>query len=289
MWHASTTPRLGSESGVRATLRRRFAKLGVEWLISHPDVVPKQTLQRWTGAIFDSDRDRHIMVNELKERIKARAPGVDQFPMDLEIHQEIGFENLVGLFSSTTLDEYIATMNVRQAAYLFGLIRRMDAKKVIEIGRQWGGSAVLIAAAMREQGEFWSIADPAELDWDLEKRGRTLDRPVEEQVAQVCSRFGITAHIVADDPRTVEVETGEVDLVMIDGDHTYEAAMSDFERFGRRVRLGGAVLFDDAVYDDFCEPAHTADVKRVVADVAGRGDFREVKTVKRLVHFERVD
>lgn len=275
-------------SGIRATLRRRLARFGVEWLISHPGAVPKQSLQRWTGAIFDSDRDRHIVVNELKERIKARAPGVDQFPMDLEIDQEIGFENLVGLFSSTTLDEYIATMNVRQAAYLFGLIRRMNAKKVIEIGRHWGGSAVVIAAAMRRKGEFWSIADPAEIEWDIEKRGRTLDRPVEDQVARVCSQFGITAHIVADDPRTVEVETGEVDLVMIDGDHTYEAAMSDFSRFGLRVRLGGAVLFDDAVYDDFCEPAHTAGVKRVVADVARRGDFREVKTVKRLVHFERV-
>jgi hypothetical protein len=48
------------------------------------------------------------------------------------------------------------------------------------------------------------------------------------------------------------------------------------------------VLFDDAVFDDLSEPAHTAGVKPVVREVAHRADLRLVKTVKRLVHFERV-
>ena len=55
-----------------------------------------------------------------------------------------------------------------------------------------------------------------------------------------------------------------------------------------RVRVGGALLFDDAVYDDFSEPKHTADVKRVVKHIEQRGDFRQVKTIKRMIHFERV-
>jgi predicted O-methyltransferase YrrM len=76
--------------------------------------------------------------------------------------------------------------------------------------------------------------------------------------------------------------------VFIDGDHSFDAAMSDFERFGMRTRVGGAVLFDDAVFDGFSEPGHTADVKRVVREVARRGDFRLVRSVRRLVHFERV-
>ena len=45
-----------------------------------------------------------------------------------------------------------------------GLVRRMNARKVIEIGRYKGGSTLTIAAAMNGQGQFWSI--------DLGKRRR---------------------------------------------------------------------------------------------------------------------
>ena len=233
-------------------------------------------------------RDRHIVINEIKEAIKAGAPGVMHLQPDLPVETEIGFEHLTGLFAGTTLDEYISTMNVRQAGYVFGLIRQTNAMRVIEVGRQWGGTTVVIAAALRGEGEFWSIADPAELVWDLEHRRRSLEKPVEHQLGELFERLGLTGHVIAADPRTAEVDTGEVDLVMIDGNHTYDGAMSDFERFGTRARIGGAVLFDDAVYDEFCEPPHTADVKRVVADILQRGDFRRVQTVGRLMHLERV-
>jgi predicted O-methyltransferase YrrM len=232
--------------------------------------------------------DRRALIDELKHRLKAAAPGLDEIPFDLPPAPEICFEDLCGLFASTSLDELVITMNVRQAAYLFGLVRRTDAAKVIEVGRQWGGATLVIAAAMRGRGDFWSIEDPRRLDYDVEVLGRKLDTPVEDQVADVCGRLGLRVHVLAGDSRTIELETGEVDVVFIDGDHSYDGAMGDFERFGLRVRTGGAVLFDDAVYDDLSEPKHTADVKRVVADVARRADFRVVKTVKRMVHFERI-
>ena len=269
-------------------LRRRIASIAIDWLIANPGILSHRKLRRWTRAVFDHDRDRQIVVNELKGLIKAGAPAVEHLPMDVQPDGVIGFESLAGLFASTTLDEYIITMNVRQSAYLFDLIRRVKARKVIEIGRHWGGTTVLIAAAMNGRGDFWSIADPRELDWDLEFRGRRLPRPIEEQLEDLLQRLGLSVHIIAGDPMTVEVETGEVDLVHIDGRHTYEAAMSDFERFGMRVRLGGAVSIDDAVPDAFCDSPHTADVKRVVAEIADRKDFRLVKTVQRLVHFERI-
>jgi len=268
-------------------LKRRLAIFAVDWLSANPGLLPRHKLRQWTRAFFSDDRDRQVVVNELKELVKAGSPPVEDFPMDFPLQGEIDFENLAGLFASNTLNEYIITMNLRQSAYLFNLIRRTRAQRVIEIGRHWGGTTVLIAAAMSGRGEFWSIADPAELDWDLEHRGRRLSRPVDEQLRGLLPRMGLSAHIVAADPLTAEVETGEVDLVHIDGAHTYERAMSDFERFGRRVRLGGAVLFDDAIPDAFCDPPHTADVKRVVVDISRRTDFRLVNTVGRLAHFER--
>ena len=258
-------------------------------MIAQRDLKPisERMLRGLVTTLYYHDPCRHVVVDELKECIKSQNPGVDKIPFDLPLNDDLGFENLMGLFASTSLDELIITMNVRQSAYLFGLIRRMGAKKIIEIGRQRGGSTLLIAVAMRGKGEFWSIDDPSRLDYDIKGSGQKLDRPVEDQVADICGQLGLKVCVIAGDSRVVEINTGEVDLVFIDGDHSYEWAMSDFQRFGMRVRVGGALLLDDAVYDDFSEPKHTADVKRVVKYIEQRGDFRQVKTVKRMVHFER--
>ena len=281
-------PARGPAARIQSLLRRRLSANAVRWLAARPGTLPERSLREWTQAFLACDRDRHIVVEEMKETIKASAPGVENLEIDVPLGGEIGFEHLSGLFASTTLDEYISTMNVRQSAYLFGLVRQLADPKVIEIGRHWGGKTVLIAAAMRGRGEFWSLSDPDELRWDLQLGRRTLDSPIEKQLERLFDRLQLKAHIVAGDPATAEIDAHDVDVVMIDGDHTYDGAMGDFERYGTRVRVGGAVLFDDAVYDDFSEPRHTADVKRVVARVAERDDYRMVKTVKRLVHFERV-
>jgi predicted O-methyltransferase YrrM len=245
-------------------------------------------IRRMTDDLVRDDRSRHIFLDQLNKTIKAGYPGVDHTPFDLPIDGDIGFENLAGLFASTPLDEFIITMNIRQAAYLFGLIRRMGAGKVIQIGGDWGGSTLLIAAAMQGGGRFWSIDDPARLRYDIEVLGRELKRPVADQVADMCARLGLQAELFEGDSSTIELETGEVDLVFIDGDHAYENARSDFERWGMRVRVGGALLLDDAVVDPFLEPQHTADVKRLAAEIGARPDFRLVKQVRRLVHFERL-
>lgn len=278
-------------AGAQTRMRRRIATFAADRLIKNPGILPSRKLRRLTRAVFVNDRDRHIVVHELKELIKETAPPVEELPVDIpnpeSAGRPIGFQHLAGLFASTTLNEYIITMNFRQSAYLFDLIRRTDARRVIELGRHWGGTTVLIAAAMSGHGDFWSIADPRELDWDLEFRNRNLPRPIEDQLEDLLSRLGLSANIIAGDPLEVDVETGEVDLVHFDGDHTYEAAMGHFEKYGMRVRVGGAVLFDDAVPDPFCDSPHTADVKRVAAEVSGRGDFRAVRKVQRLIHLER--
>ena len=79
-----------------------------------------------------------------------------------------------------------------------------------------------------------------------------------------------------------------VDLVLIDGDHSYEGAKSDFQRWGNRVRVGGHVLMDDALplgsYVRFADV-----IGRVVTEVLEEGRFREVRSVDRIVHLQRVE
>jgi predicted O-methyltransferase YrrM len=205
-------------------------------------------------------------------------------PFDLSVKGQLEFQHLAGLFASTSLDHAVISMTIRQAAYLYGLVRQRKARKVIEIGRYKGGSTLLIAAAMGGEGEFWSI----DLG-DKESRLRSSDsRPFDEQIADACRRLGLQVKLVVGDSRTIEVDTGEVDLVFIDGDHSYEGVKNDFERFGKRVRIGGAVLFDDA-FDEGLFKTHSDTVGLLVEEIVSEGQFKLVKAVNRLAHLERVE
>lgn len=213
-----------------------------------------------------------------------RGPDLDNMPFDLPLEGIPRFEHLAGLFSSTQFDHGVISMTIRQAAYLFGLIRHMNARRVIEIGRYKGGSAVLIAAAMEGKGDFWSI-DIGEKEARLYSPGEK--RTFDDMLDDMCTRLGLKVHVIVGDSSTLEVDTGPVDLVFIDGDHSYEGAKIDFEHFGKRVRVGGAVLFDDA-FDDGLFKSDSDAIGRVVEEILAEGEFKQVKVVNRMAHLERV-
>ena len=54
-------------------------------------------------------------------------------------------------------------------------------------------------------------------------------------------------HLLVADSRTAEPPPEPLELLFIDGDHSYEGAKADFERWRAFVRPGGHVLFHDAV------------------------------------------
>ncbi len=258
------------------------------------------SLERWLGKRLDrvlparasrafvvelSARDPQTTIGAVARFVKSRALDLDRMPLDLPTSGPLGFEHLAGLFASTTLDESIISMNIRQVAYLFGLVRAMAPLRVLEIGRYKGGSTLVIAAAMGGHGRFWSI-DIAGAGHHLESPG--IGRPIADQLRDASKRWGLSVEVLVADSRIVEVDTGALDMVFIDGDHSYEGAKSDFERFGRRVRVGGAVLFDDCYDDGFFRVPHTEGVGRAVAEILAVSDFRLAKRVCRLAHLERV-
>ncbi len=236
-----------------------------------------------TFALRLSIRDPQALLEAFGPHLN-RKPNLDNMAFDLPVKETLEFEQLAGLFSSTSLDHAVITMTVRQGAYLFGLIRHMEAGKVIEIGRYKGGSTLLIAAAMNGEGEFWSI-DVGEKEERL--HSKELSRPFDEQLSDMCKRFGLSVNIIVGDSRTVDIGTDEVDLVVIDGDHSYDGVKNDFERFGRRVRVGGGVLFDDA-FEEGIFRTHSGTVGRLVREILSEGEFKLVKVVNRLAHLERI-
>jgi len=224
------------------------------------------------------ETDPHAVLQPLGARLN-RAPRLDAIPLDLDPQGGLEFEDLAGLFTSSILNHGVVGMTVRQVAYIFGLARRMNARTAIEIGRWRGGTTIALAAAMGAEGKVWSI--------DIgEKAARVLEvDPVEldAQTLSFAERFGLNVELIRGDSHTVDLQTGPVDMVLIDGDHTYEGVRSDFERFGKRVRRGGAVLLDDA-FPDALVPAHPESVGRLVNEILADGEFRLVRAVDRLAH-----
>ncbi|TSC80426.1 MAG: hypothetical protein G01um101425_80 [Candidatus Peregrinibacteria bacterium Gr01-1014_25] len=257
----------------------------------------RRALKRGLGNVLGRLLPRHSMHAIVEEAMRrepemlyrtiaphlGRQRTVGTMPMDLPADGNMCFEHLAGLFSSTSFDHAVISLPVRQGAYLFGLVRHMNAQKVIEIGRYKGGSTVLLAAAMGGKGDLWSI----DVGEKFVRNNAGTQQRYDDEVRSFLSKNHLAAHLIIGDTRTLELDTGDVDLVFIDGDHSYEGAKIDFERFGRRVRVGGAVLFDDA-FDEPLIRSHADTVGRLVDEIVCNGDFRLVKAVNRMAHLERV-
>jgi predicted O-methyltransferase YrrM len=198
----------------------------------------------------------------LADPARARYATVERWPDELD-----GFEDLAFLFSSNQLSHGIASLQLDEAALLYRLARHVPAgATVAEIGRFKGGSTLLLASALPEGAELWSYDLHVALRADLS--GPMLDAELETAL----ERYGLRdrVHLVVGDSRTADPPPRPPALVFVDGDHTYEGARADYERWRDVVAPGGHILFHDAV-DTGGWGNHYPGVARLVEEI-GRDD-----------------
>lgn len=228
------------------------------------------------------NRNHHIVLEAIGPPLKQGLTLSDLFEDMPACGTRPGFEHLGGLFSSNSLNHGVIGMPIRQAAYLFRLVRENGMRRVLEIGRHRGGSTTLLGVAMGPEGKLWSI-DNGEKEERLTKRINRFDSEIEG----VLSRFGLQATLIVGDSKVVEFQKEDLDLLLIDGDHSYEGVKSDLLRFGSRLRVGGALVFDDACPDKFF-PSHTESVGRLIDEILPAGQYKLIRYVDRLAHLEKV-
>jgi predicted O-methyltransferase YrrM len=70
--------------------------------------------------------------------------------------------------------------------------------------------------------------------------------------------------------------TSEIDILFIDGDHSYQGVINDFMLYEGLVKSGGYVVFDD--YNDF---QHSPEVKTAVDDIVEsiKGRYIDIRTL----------
>jgi predicted O-methyltransferase YrrM len=204
---------------------------------------------------------------------------VEQWPESID-----GFEDVAFLFSSNQLSHGIASLQLDEAALLYRLARRVaPGAAVVEIGRFKGGTTLMLASALPQGAELWSYDLHVALRADL--TGPQLDAELEQALA----RYGLAdrVHLVVGDSRTAEPPPRQASLVFVDGDHTYEGARADSERWRELVAPSGDMLFHDAV-DVGGYGNHYPGITRLVAEIE-RDDrkFERRPNAGSIAHFTR--
>jgi predicted O-methyltransferase YrrM len=135
------------------------------------------------------------------------------------------------------------------------LLTPMEGKRILEIGTGWAESA-----------EFFSRLKPAwkiyTIDgFGLYGDGRIYPRLEHEEVLKINKKIQRCGNVIQllGDSSAIPWEL-PIDLLFIDGDHSYDGCLRDFLAFEKWVRTGGLICFDDYTQEN--NPLN--EVKRVV-------------------------
>jgi predicted O-methyltransferase YrrM len=168
------------------------------------------------------------------------------------------------------------------------LTRETDARLVVEIGVYEGSSAVVLCAALPPSAELHLI-DPF-----IDEQGTSLNfgwraNPTATRLAvRRAARAGgpaIRWHVARSQDVGRSWRAGPVDLLFIDGDHSYEGCREDWEVWHPQIRPGGMIAFHDAR-----GPRGSAGPTRVVSELFRQRDaweWRIVDEVDRMVVVQR--
>lgn len=154
-----------------------------------------------------------------------------------------GFEDLAFLFTSSQLNHGIISQELDEAALLYRLARDVDGGAVVEIGRFKGGSTLLLAAALGGRAELWSY------DIHASHQATYTGADLDEELRDALRRLSLEerVHLVVGDSRLVPPPEGPIELLFVDGDHSYEGVSADWSHWGPSLAIGGHALFHDAI------------------------------------------
>ncbi len=130
----------------------------------------------------------------------------------------------------------VRSFSENEARCYWGLLTQLPAEAVVvEIGLQWGRSSSLVAQAALAQGFMHIGIDP-------------FVDPPEARLALVklMDRFGHKFILVKEHSQTLHGRFHmDVDLALIDGDHSPEGVENDVRLLMPLVKPGGYLLFHD--------------------------------------------
>jgi predicted O-methyltransferase YrrM len=162
---------------------------------------------------------------------------------------------LAGLFPRLRSREFYAeTFDFRSglgdsAWLLYGLARSMKPRVCVEIGSARGKSACAIGLALRRNGggKLYAIDPHQPTEWN--------DTDSTDSLAIITGHLqkaGVADFVEIVRKTSAEAANGwrhSIDLIFIDGDHSYAGVKDDWDRFIPHVSEFGVVVFHDTLWD----------------------------------------
>ncbi len=126
---------------------------------------------------------------------------------------------------------------------LMELVRLLEPVRICEIGSASGGTLCALARAARQDATLVTL----DLEFSPERKAAFPDfRRGEQQI--ICIEGDSHDRGTRDLVREAFGDA-PLDVLLIDGDHTYEGVRRDFEMYRSLVRPGGLIVFHDIVKD----------------------------------------
>jgi hypothetical protein len=128
----------------------------------------------------------------------------------------------------------------------YDLVAAMRPKKLVELGTHNGMSFFVFCQAMTEQnidGSCYAVDT-----WEGDDHTGNYGEEVFNSVSSHCRENFRGCHYLLRmrfDEAATKFDDDSLDIVHIDGLHTYEAVKEDFETWFGKVRPGGIILFHD--------------------------------------------
>ncbi len=165
---------------------------------------------------------------------------------------------------------------------LYGLCRSMKPSVCVEIGSARGKSAWLVGKALKENGSgrLYAIDPHIRTNWNDSESVDTY-----ELMRVNLERLGVQDVVTIVRKTSIEALAGwsePIDLMFIDGDHSYEGVKADWEGFKPFMKSFGLVIFHDTLWELKPDPRlYRADmgVPRFVDDLRQEG--YQILTIER--------
>ncbi len=155
-------------------------------------------------------------------------------PFDADSRKTTKNKRSYFLHSKTTIPTEFMRMEPWEGEYLFMLAARAK-QGVVEIGRFNGGSLFLMASA-NDQVPLYSV--------DIAPQNDDLLKSLLEG-----HEIGANANIIVGDSQNTKYdEIGPVDLLFVDGDHSYVGCTKDLENWFEKVVPGGHIVLHDCYH-----------------------------------------
>jgi predicted O-methyltransferase YrrM len=179
-------------------------------------------------------------------------------------HAEVGPKHLPAVYElpKATYAPRDVRSTPKQGDLYAWLVAQRRPETVVEFGSGFGVSGMYFAAGLEENGSGHLYSFEINEEWA---------QAAEPAIAQVSSRFTLTRGAFED--QVGAVVPGKIDLAFVDGIHSYDFVMKQWEILQPLMSPGGLVLFDDI---RFGQGMHEAwlEIGRSTTGVAGAVEFR---------------